>query len=445
MDLEHKRQIVENLALTFANKQAELLKQYDANRKKRSKIFLQRLRYQLKRNGENHRKEWNEKLEAELLESIPTRKIWKLSRNDKWFRDLFEQEENDHELLEYFRMDRAMYDMLVEMLKSELAPHPLLAAQSCSAEKKVGIGLYKLTTGADYTTIGNLFGVHKATVKNCVHQFCKSMVKHYMDSEIYLPDLEEMAEISKGFEEKSDIPLIIGAMGRVHIPITPSLADSKNYINARKWPSLILQAVVDNSHIFRHITCGHVGATDDGVVLGDSGLYQHFSSADLPSQSINGTTLKSFIVSESAYPLLPWLQHGYVAPQTTEEETFNEHLLKATVTVDEAFQRLRARFRILQRKIDIDINFVPQILLTCCILNNILEKQSMPFRESWREALQESEQKYPQPDCTAGNSYTASDEGISTRDVLKEHLHSKYVLFRSIEYNQVYFINEGNN
>ncbi|EAL41345.3 AGAP003812-PA [Anopheles gambiae str. PEST] len=445
MDNAHKRQVVENLFLTFATKQAELFKQYDANRKKRSKIFLQRLRYQLKRNGENHRKEWSSKLEAELLESIPTRKIWKLSRNDKWFRELFEQEDNEDDLLRYFRMGRAMYDTLVAMLRQDLAPHPLLAAQSCSAEKKVGIGLYKLTTGADYTTIGNMFGVHKATVKNCVHQFCKSLVKNYMDSEIYLPDQEEMAEISKSFEDKSDIPLVIGAMGRLHVPITPSLADSKNYINGRKWPSLILQAVVDNNHCFRHITCGHVGATEDSVVLGDSGLYQHFDGADLPSQNINGNTVKSFIVSDTVYPLLPWLQHGYMTPTTTEEETFNEHLNKARVAVDEAFDRLRARFRILQRKIDIDINFVPQILLTCCILHNFLEKNKTPFLETWSEALQESNQKYPQPDGSASLNYTTTVEGESIRDVLKEHLHSKYVLFRTIEYNQVYFIGEGNN
>ncbi|XP_035890844.1 protein ANTAGONIST OF LIKE HETEROCHROMATIN PROTEIN 1-like [Anopheles stephensi] len=445
MDPGHKRQMVENLFLTFATKQAELFKQYDANRKKRSKIFLQRLRYQLKRNGESHRKEWSSRLESELLDSIPTRKIWKLSRNDRWFRELFQHENNDQELLHHFRMDRSMFDTLVAMLCQDLAPHPLLAAQSCSTEKKVGIGLYKLTTGADYATIGNLFGVHKATVKNCVHQFCKSMVKNYMDTEIYLPDQEEMGEISKAFEDRSDIPMIIGAMGRLHVPITPSLADSKNYINARKWPSLILQAVVDNNHCFRHITCGHVGATEDSVVLGDSGLYQHFDGAELPTQSINGTTVKSFVVSESAYPLLPWLQHGYVTPQTTEEETFNEHLNKARICVDEAFEKLRVRFRILQRKIDIDINFVPQILLTCCILHNILEKNQTPYLDEWKEALLELRGKYPQPDGAASTKYTTTVEGESLRDVLKEHLQSKYVLYRTIEYNQVYFINEGTN
>ncbi|XP_053670264.1 uncharacterized protein LOC128720610 [Anopheles nili] len=445
MDLEHKRQAIENLFLTYSTKQAETFKQYDTNRKKRYKIFLQRLRYQLKRNGESHRKDWSSKLETELLDNIPTRKIWKLSRNDKWFRELFEQEDNDEELLEHFRMDREMYEALVDTLKQDLAPHPLLAAQSCSTEKKVGIGLYKLTTGADYTTIGNQFGVHKATVKNCVHQFCKSMVKYYMDSEIFLPDQEEILELNKAFEEKSDIPMIMGAMGRAHIPITPSLADSKNYINSKKWPSLILQAVVDNNHVFRHITCGHVGATDDSAVLGDSGLYQHFTGSELPSQNINGNNVKSFIVSETSYPLLPWLVHGYVAPQTAEEETFNQHLGKARVAVDEAFERLRARFRILHKKIDIDINFVPQILLTCCILHNIMEKRKVPFFESWKDTAKESEQKFPQPDGSTTNSYTTTLEGEFTRDVLKDYFHSKYV-YRSIDYNhQVYFINETNN
>ncbi|KFB35501.1 AGAP003812-PA-like protein [Anopheles sinensis] len=445
MEQEQKRQIIENLFTSYAAKRAELVRQYETNRKKRSKIFLQRLRYQLKRNSEAHRSEWCSTARTVVLDSIPTRKIWKLNRCDKWFREVYEAEGNEAAMLESFRMDKDTYEVLVDALTNDLAPHPLLAAQSCSTEKKVGIGLYKLTSGADYATIGNLFGVHKATVKNCVHQFCKAMVKHFMDVEIFLPNSDEMAEISKSFEEKCDIPLIIGAMGRTHIPITPSAADSKNYANAKKWPSLILQAVVDNNHLFRHITCGHVGCTEEAAVLGDSGLYQHFSNVEMLCQSINENTVKSFIVTDPPYPLLPWLMHGYTGMSlSSEEETFNEHLAKAKIVVDEAFMKLRARFRILQRKIDIDINFVPQILLTCCILHNLLEKRQVPFCDEWTDLLRDSEQKYPQPDGSSATSYTTTVEGEAARDILKEYVQSKYMLYRSIDYGHVYFISGEN-
>uniref|UniRef100_A0A182JA61 DDE Tnp4 domain-containing protein n=1 Tax=Anopheles atroparvus TaxID=41427 RepID=A0A182JA61_ANOAO len=445
MDLEQKRQVIDNLFASYAAKQADLVRLYETNRKKRSKIFLQRLRYQLKRNAEAHRVDWCNTAQTVVLDSIPTRKFWKLNRCDKWFRDVYERDDNEDEMLENFRMDKDTYELLVEALKNELAPHPLLAAQSCSTEKKIGIGIYKLTSGADYTSIGNRFGVHKATVKNCVHQFCKVMVKQFMDSEIFLPNHEEMLEIAKSFEEKCDIPLIMGALGRTHIPITPTAADSKNYANAKKWPSLILQAVVDNNHLYRHITCGHVGGTEEAAVLGDSGLYQHFNNVEMPQQNINGNSVKAFIVTESAYPLLPWLLHGYAGMnQTSEEETFNEHLAKARVVVDEAFEKLRARFKILQKKIDIDINFVPQILLTCCILHNLLEKRQIPINDDWKESLKDAEQKFPQPDGSYVTNYTTTVEGEAARDVLKDHVQSKYMLYRSIDYGQVYFISGSN-
>ncbi|XP_058062693.1 uncharacterized protein LOC131212730 [Anopheles bellator] len=443
---EKKRQAIESLFALYAVKQGELTKQYDSNRKKRCKIFLQRLRYTLKRNGESHQTEWNQMLENVLLDSVPTRKFWKLTRNDNWFRSVFECEDNTEVMLQNFRMDRETFDMLVETLKQDMAPHPLLVSQSCSTEKKVAVGLYKLAMGGDYATIGEHFGVHKATVKNCVFQFCKAMVKYFMDSEISLPLGEEMVEIARSFEEKCELPMIMGVLGKIHIPITPSAADSKNYINPKKWHSLILQGVVDNNYVFRHITCGHVGCTEEGSVLGDSGLYQHFNNVELPSQVINENVLQAYIVGEPSYPLLPWLVHGYInTPLSQEEETFNEHLAKARRVVDDSFNRLRARFKILQKKIDIDVNFVPQILLTCCILHNIIEKRKLPMKDEWLEAVKLMEPKYPQPDSVPLNNYTTTLEGDAARDVLKDHIQSKYMLFRTFEYGQVYFINESNN
>ncbi|XP_049532259.1 uncharacterized protein LOC125949339 [Anopheles darlingi] len=447
-DEEMKRIAIQTTFSAYAAKQVELAKQYETNRKKRCKIFLQRLRYQLKRNGEQHQKEWSEILQEQLLDSVPTRKFWKLNRSDQWYRNLFEgEEDNADQLFENFRLDRPTYDMLVEALNPDMAPHPLLISQSCSTEKKVAVALYKLISGSDYASVGDQFGVHKATVKNCLFQFCKALVKNFMDAEIALPLTDEAMEISSAFEEKCDLPMVMGALGLLHIPITPSGAESKNYLNSKKWASITLQAVVDHNHLFRHITCGHTGCTEESAVLTDSGLYQHFENAEMPAQMINGNPVQGYIVTEPTYPLLPWLIHDYTPlnnPITTEEQTFNDHLAKAKAAVHQAFTRLRARFGILQRKIDIDINFVPQILLTCCILHNILEKRKMKFEDEWIEQMTAADQKYPQPDGSIVTNYTTSVEGETVRDQLKDHVQSKYMLFRSIDYSQVYFINDPN-
>lgn len=120
---------------------------------------------------------------------------------------------------------------------------------------------------------------------------------------------------------------------------------------------------------------------------------------------------------------------AYSVARTPEEESFGVYLSKARIVVENAFGRLKGRWRILQKKIDANIELVPSIVATCCILHNIAEKKGLPMRSQWMETSEEYNRAYPQPSSSAvGNELVSAND---IRDNLKDFMAQNFPILRS--------------
>lgn len=70
---------------------------------------------------------------------------------------------------------------------------------------------------------------------------------------------------------------------------------------------------------------------------------------------------------------------------TTEQKTFHYRLSKARIVVENAFGRLKARWRRLIKQNDMAVKNVPKVIAACCILHNICEIHGEVFDEKWLE------------------------------------------------------------
>lgn len=86
----------------------------------------------------------------------------------------------------------------------------------------------------------NQFSVHKATVWKHLHQFVDAVKKILLPKCIYMPNDEEASQISNNFEKISHIPQTISCIDSTHIPSSNGYRD---FINHRRWPSVVLQAM----------------------------------------------------------------------------------------------------------------------------------------------------------------------------------------------------------
>lgn len=257
----------------------------------------------------------------------------------------------EHDWLDNFRMIKLTFNYICTQLFSELSPNPLAFRPSLSVEKKVAITIFKLSSCSEYQVVGNLFGVHKNTVHISIYQVCKAINKQLRPLHITMPTIEEAKLIAQSIQLKTGIVQLIGAIDWTHIPILPPKIGYRDFINRKGWPSMILQGYVDHNYIFRNIIIKHTGSVHDATVLKDSSLYQNNETL-IPKNNIyiNGKEIPLMIAGDPAYPLLPWLLKGYTGSLTADQESFNTCHSSARICVENAFGRLKGRWRCLLKR-----------------------------------------------------------------------------------------------
>uniref|UniRef100_A0A3Q2NUJ9 DDE Tnp4 domain-containing protein n=1 Tax=Fundulus heteroclitus TaxID=8078 RepID=A0A3Q2NUJ9_FUNHE len=232
-------------------------------------------------------------------------------------------------------------------------------------KQKVGAVLWFLGTTSDYRTIAHLFGISRATLCIFVKDVCEAICYHLTPQFVKLPTDIEATNIMESFKEKWGYPICIGAIDGSHIPIVAPNESRVDYFNR------------DNlqRYMFRDICVGWPGSTRDARVIVNSQLYQFWENGVFPH-------LQTEI---DAYPLLPWLMKPYPenAETTEAQKKYNLIHSRSRMVVENAFGRLKGRWRRLLKRIDNNTSNVPNVIAACCTLHNICETQGEDFFDQW--------------------------------------------------------------
>ena len=171
-----------------------------------------------------------------------------------------------------------------------------------------------------------------------------------------------------------------------------------DYYNCKGWYFMIIQAIIDHEYIFRDICIGWPGSVHDARVFINSLIYKKITEDDILEneevQTIGGCQVPVCIVGDSAYPLLSWVMKPFDDTATSEQKYFDYRLSSARMVVENAFGRLKGRWRRLLKKIDMAIENVPTVIAACCILHNLCEIHGETFNDHW---LQAHATEYEQP------------------------------------------------
>ncbi|KAK1903768.1 putative nuclease HARBI1 [Dissostichus eleginoides] len=91
------------------------------------------------------------------------------------------------------------------------------------------------------------------------------------------------------------------------------------------------------------------------------------------------------ILGDSAYTLQRWLikpfqDNGRLTPQ---QRVYNYKTNRARVVVENAFGRLKGRWRCLMKRNDCRIDKIRTQVAACCVLHNLCESNGDEYRDEW--------------------------------------------------------------
>ncbi|XP_067667653.1 putative nuclease HARBI1 [Haliotis asinina] len=193
-----------------------------------------------------------------------------------------------------------------------------------------------------------------------------------------------------------------------------------DYLNRKGWYSLILQAVCDDKYIFRDINIGWPGRVHDARVFSNSEIFQKGEESRLfpkwfkkVSLSDKDVQLPVVILGDPAYPLRSWLLKPFPnrGALSSSQRVFNSRLSSARRTIENSFGRLKGRWRCLQKRLDVGVEFSCTVIAECVVLHNICEIHNHRFDDIWHveEPLQGDMEDDGQEDA-------ADQPGKVTRD-----------------------------
>lgn len=150
------------------------------------------------------------------------------------------------------------------------------------------------------------------------------------------------------------------------------------------------QAVVDSEKRFLDLYVGMHGSMNDSRMLRRSSLFHLASQGTVlsPTSTVDGFT--PYVIADLGYPLLPWLMvpHREVGHLSIAESLFNRKLKRGRCVVENAFGILKQSFRELLVKSDLHVTFLPDVIVNCAILHNIMLRQSHEEIEEFLQVLQ---------------------------------------------------------
>ncbi|XP_064469657.1 uncharacterized protein LOC135384383 [Ornithodoros turicata] len=358
---------------------------------------------------------------SSLPARVVTRKMWTLVRNERWFEDTVPGL-GDQIFKQSYRVSPSTFRFIVERLRPALERTVTNMREPIPVDKVVAIALYKLCSSAEDRTVAHVFAVGRSTVNGIYREFCDAVIAVLERDWLQMMTADEMENHIREFQAVCDFPQGVGALDGCHFPVSPPKDDATDYHNYKGWYSIILMALVDHKYRFRYISVGAPGRCHDAHVYRRSQLSHIVASPLLqaPVALVAGTAVPLVILCDQAFPLTANLikPFGHNTTLTDDQRNFNYHLSRARSIVENAFGRLKARFRYTARRMDCDVNNARLVIRTCCILNNICEYFSDDVPQQWLTELQQDNVVFPQPSYTTG---AAVGEGSSVRSALVEY------------------------
>ena len=364
-----------------------------------------------------------------------SKRLWKITgRTDSWWSNMITGIFPEQEWCKNLRMSRDTFMKLVDCLRNDIEPSTKsFRKDTINTEKRVAMVLYYLKDQGSFRMTANSFGVSLPTLSKSLRLVCGSINRRLGSRLIKLPNtMDEIKTAVSKFEAKFGIPQVVGCVDGTHIPIIQPTDNPHDYFCYKMKYSLNAQAICDEKGVFINVEIKWPGSVHDARVYANSSINKAFKSGQFPliyQELIPGhVSVPPFLLGDPAYPLLPNIMKEYSNCLEPNHVTFNRYLRSARNQIECAFGRLKARWRILNRAVDVDLNMAVEMIYSCFVLHNFCEINNEFLDPEAVQIQMNVDQR-----CQSCDHHSKIDRlysyntqhGKQVRDVLSEYLHER--------------------
>ncbi|XP_048345022.1 uncharacterized protein LOC125428625 isoform X2 [Sphaerodactylus townsendi] len=380
---------------------------------------------------ERRRRQWL------ALAAVPTRhRYWVYPhRSRDWWYNCVWSSWDDDEWLRNFRMTKKTFSRITESLAPHLQHQETNMRSALPVEMRVGMAIWYLANQNSFRDVKQQFGVGLTTVADAVHHFCRAVRDTLFKKVVRFVD--PVDQVMAGFANLG-FPQCIGAIDGCHIQIQNRSDVPGEHLNRKKFHSVVLMAVCDHKGHFFEVDIGHPEKSHDVHIFHGC----HFTHAmdrgaffpDNPTLSMEGVAVSPLVLADGAFPMRRWLVKPYAPAHDARERHFNQRLSSARCVVEQAFRRLKARWRCLLTRLPVMTSNVNAIVAACVVLHNICESEGHDAPESEGLAgllLTQMEEQQPIVLEQEGGDQNLSDdthlaEGMVVREAMATYLYRSH-------------------
>jgi len=147
---------------------------------------------------------------------------------------------------------------------------------------------------------------------------------------------------------------------------------------------------------FTSVTVGQPGSVGDGATFNRSKLKRKLERGELlPRHGFTRrfryqagrrrvrVSVRPFIVADAAFALAPYMMKSFDdAPRYTLENSYTYCHIRTRRVVENAFGRLKGRFRVLKQAKLNNPMWLMRITKVCCALHNMCERYNSPYEDT---------------------------------------------------------------
>ena len=204
---------------------------------------------------------------AAMTIQSPLRSSWAKPRINVWWEQVVNGTFQAHDWLENFCMSKDTFVYLCNELRSSVERNDTVLRKAVPVEQRVAITLWFLSSGADFRTIGHLFGVSTSTVCLVTKDVCSAIVKVLLPKYIRFPRNDVLRAVIDGFNHKWGFPQCAGVVDGTRIRIVSPKEYPADYYNRKGWHSILMQGTVNHLGQFTDVYIGWPGSPKPGANL----------------------------------------------------------------------------------------------------------------------------------------------------------------------------------